>query len=133
MAREPIEVTRQDRIYCLKASSDYHRELCEKCRFYPNCDHMTQDDMTELTIEDLEALEQEQDKPMVEIDLYSVIKQKYVEREVFDKIKAEILEKCFDVPYENQAFNYGIKIVKWSDVQEILNKYKAESEGKNEI
>lgn len=53
------EVTRQDRIYCLKASSDYHRELCEECRFYPNCDHVTQDDMTELTIKDLETLEQE--------------------------------------------------------------------------
>lgn len=59
MTREPIEVTRQDRIYCLKASSDYHSEVCEECRFYPNCDHMTQDDLTELTIKDLEALEQE--------------------------------------------------------------------------
>ena len=29
-------------------------------------------------------------KPMVEIDLYSVIKQKYIEREVLDKIRAEI-------------------------------------------
>ena len=59
------EVTRQDRIYCLKASSDYHRELCEECRFYPNCDHMTQDDMTELTIKDLETLEQ---APILEKD-----------------------------------------------------------------
>ena len=59
MTREPIEVTRQDRIYCLKVSSDYHSEVCEECKCYPNCDHMTQDDMTELTIEDLEALEQE--------------------------------------------------------------------------
>lgn len=59
MTREPIEVTRQDRIYCLKASSDYHSEVCEECRFYPNCDHMTQDDITELTIKDLEALEQQ--------------------------------------------------------------------------
>ena len=59
MTREPIEVTRLDRIYCLKASSDYHSEVCEECKFYPNCDHMTQDDMTELTIKDLEALEQE--------------------------------------------------------------------------
>ena len=59
MAREEIEVTRQDRIYCLKVSSDYHSEVCEECRFYPNCDHMTQDDMTELTIKDLETLEQE--------------------------------------------------------------------------
>lgn len=34
-----------------------------------------------------DGLEQE---PMVEIDLYSVIKQKYIEREVLDKIRAEI-------------------------------------------
>ena len=35
----------------------------------------------------INELEQE---PMVEIDLYSVIKQKYIEREVLDKIRAEI-------------------------------------------
>ena len=35
----------------------------------------------------------EQFKPMVEIDLYSVIKQKYIEREVLDKIRAEIEEQ----------------------------------------
>lgn len=63
MTREPIEVTRQDRIYCLKASSDYHSEICDECRFYPNCDHMTQDDMTELTIKDLETLEQLDQEP----------------------------------------------------------------------
>jgi hypothetical protein len=57
MEREPIEVTRADRIYCLKVSSDYHSEVCEECKFYPNCDHMTQDDMTEITIRDLEKLE----------------------------------------------------------------------------
>ena len=57
MDREPIEVTRADRIYCLKVSSDYHSELCEECKFYPNCDHMAQDDMTEVTIRDLEKLE----------------------------------------------------------------------------
>ena len=38
------------------------------------------------------ALEQEPFKPMVEIDLHSVIKQKYIEREVLDKIRAEIAE-----------------------------------------
>lgn len=121
MTREPIEVTRQDRIYCLKASSDYHRELCEECRFYPNCDHVTQDDMTELTIEDLEALEQEQDKPMVEIDLYSVIKQKYIEREVLDKIRAEI---------EQSAFNdvNGSKFISVRRVNRIIDKCKVESE-----
>lgn len=37
----------------------------------------------------IKALEQEP-KPMVEIDLYSVIKQKYIKREVLDKIRAEI-------------------------------------------
>jgi len=57
MDREPIEVTRADRIYCLKVSSDYHPEVCEECKFYPNCDHMTQDDMTEVTIRDLQKLE----------------------------------------------------------------------------
>ena len=34
--------------------------------------------------------DQEPSKPMVEIDLYSVVKQKYIEREVLDKISAEI-------------------------------------------
>ena len=33
---------------------------------------------------------QEPFKPMVEIDLYSVIKQKYIEREVLDKIREQI-------------------------------------------
>lgn len=213
MTREPIEVTRQDRIYCLKASSDYHSELCEECRFYPNCDHMTQDDMTELTIEDLETLEQEpcedcisrtpsipkewqdvfkdvdefieyiwdrvdtsdfedgytspvtnaepnewfkvtasdkreqlydlfvemierknvpsvtpqeQDKPMVEIDLYSVIKQKYIEREVLDKIRAEIMKLDDINPY--YPMDRTIHISR-NEVLQIIDKCKAESEG----
>lgn len=127
MIREPIEVTRQDRIYCLKASSDYHRELCEECRFYPNCDHTTQDDMTELTIEDLEALEQEQDKPMVEIDLYSVIKQKYIEREVLDKIRAEIEEQVLESLSDGGDDWFTAEKV--NECLEIIDKYKAESEG----
>lgn len=43
-------------LYCLKASSDYHSEVCENCINYPNCDHTIQDDVTETIIE---ALEQE--------------------------------------------------------------------------
>lgn len=68
------------------------------------------------------ALEQEQDKPMVEIDLYSVIKQKYIEREVLDKIRAEI---------EQSAFNdvNGSKFISVRRVNRIIDKYKAESEG----
>ena len=58
MDRKPIEgITRADIIYCLKASSDYHPELCEECKHYPYCDNMAQDDMTEVTIRDLEKLE----------------------------------------------------------------------------
>lgn len=43
-------------LYCLKASSDYHSEVCEECIKYPNCDHTGQDDVTETIIK---ALEQE--------------------------------------------------------------------------
>lgn len=64
---------------------------------------------------------QEQFKPMVEIDLYSVIKQKYIEREVLDKISAEIqrLRGC------SCSCSDGII----DDVEDIIDKYKAESEG----
>lgn len=66
-------------------------------------------------------LEQEQDKPMVEIDLYSVIKQKYIEREVLDEIKAEIdgLTYYWYEVHPRDVIN---------DVFEIIDKHKAESE-----
>ena len=60
------------------------------------------------------ALEQEP-KPMIEIDLYSVIKQKYIEREVLDKIRAEIEQ----LPITDTVIRL---------VTEIIDKYKAESE-----
>lgn len=88
------------------------------------------------------ALEQEQDKPMVEIDLYSVIKQKYIERDVIDKIIADIIdEKDFAYAdfdrYKEEVlgaesdelpdddFRYGME-----RAIEIIYKHKAESEGK---
>ena len=43
-------MTKEERklaLYCLKASSDYHSEVCEECINYPNCDHTIQDDVTE--------------------------------------------------------------------------------------
>lgn len=52
MTREEKELA----LYCLKASSDYHSEVCEECINYPNCDHTIQDDVTETIIK---ALEQE--------------------------------------------------------------------------
>ena len=49
---------------------------------------------------------------------------------VLDKIRAEMLEKSFEVPYKNQAFEYGVRLVELEEVRRILNKYKAESEDK---
>lgn len=69
----------------------------------------------------IKALEQEQDKPMVEIDLYSVIKQKYIEREVLDKIRTEI-----------ESIDLLAKYTR-GDIKRMalatIDKYKAESEG----
>lgn len=71
---------------------------------------------------ELEIEEQAPFNPMVEIDLYSVIKQKYIEREVLDKIKAEI-----DTYLENEGFGSEYR----NDVKKIFNKYKVESEVDN--
>jgi hypothetical protein len=65
---------------------------------------------------------------MVEIDLYSIIKQKYIEREVIDKIRAEI-EK--ETERDDHADEYcdgyydGMR-----KALAIIDKYKAESEDK---
>lgn len=48
------------------------------------------DDAKEALDMAIKALEQKPSKPMIEIDLYSVIQQAYIEREALDKIKAEI-------------------------------------------
>ena len=44
-------------IYCLKANSDLHSEVCEECKLYRKCDHFYADSLMEKLIE---ALEQEQ-------------------------------------------------------------------------
>ena len=73
--------------------------------------------------------ELEQDEPMVEIDLYSVIKQKYIEREVLDKIRAELTEKRDILAKEARANTinplscYGLDYALL-----IIDKYKAEQE-----
>ena len=73
------------------------------------------------------ALEQEP-KPMVEIDLYSVIKQKYIEREVLDKIRAEIEQLTIveggDDYVRKMAELFSLKM----KVLQIIDKYKAETE-----
>ena len=64
---------------------------------------------------------QEPFKPMVEIDLYSVIKQKYIERDALDKIRAEIEQSAFE------DVN-GSKYIFVNRVNQIIDKYKEESE-----
>lgn len=126
MTREPIEATRQDRIYCLKASSDYHSELCEECRFYPNCDHMTQDDMTELTIKDLEALEQE---PFINKACVSNKVCEHDKKVVLDKIRAEIetLEEGMTRYHNDRPWVFK------DEALQVINKYREESEGEDAI
>lgn len=75
----------------------------------------------------IKALEQEQDKPMVEIDLYSVIKQKYIEREVLDKIRAEIEEQVLESLSDGGDDWFTAEKV--NECLDIIDKYKAESEG----
>lgn len=69
---------------------------------------------------------QEPFKPIVEIDLYSVIKQKYIERDVLDKISAEIerQEKWLMVAGYSQ-YNVDIAL---DAIKSVVDKYKAESE-----
>ena len=90
----------------------------------------------------IKALEQEPFKPMVEIDLYSVIKQKYIEREVLDKIRTEIIdEKDFAYAdferYKEEVLGVEPDELPDDDFRfgmeraiDIIYKYKAESENK---
>ena len=71
----------------------------------------------------LNMLKQESFKPMVEIDLYSVIKQKYIERKVLDKIRAEIEQTSETI--DGFLMHDGTK----KTVLKIIDKYK-ESEDK---
>ncbi len=66
---------------------------------------------------------QESFKPMVEIDLYSVIKQKYIEREVLDKIRAEIIQVVAEETTEDSRWALGLKYS-----LKIIDKYKTDTE-----
>ena len=73
-------------------------------------------------IEKAPSVKTQEPKPMVEIDLDYVIKQKYIEREVLDKIRAETYQKLGthgDVSLYNRAIY---------DVLQIIDKYRTESE-----
>ncbi|MBR4377294.1 MAG: hypothetical protein IKP50_00190 [Bacilli bacterium] len=73
---------------------------------------------------EFEVEEQEPFKPMAEIDLYSVIKQEYIEREILNKIRAEI-EYTMKYQYAIGDDQYAEGFEK---SLEIIDKYKAESE-----
>ena len=88
---------------------------------------------------DVREVEEEQEsfKPMVEIDLYSVIKQKYIERDVLDKIRAEIetkYGKCdiceyfVDYDYNENDISEYRPIGDIADILQIIDGYKAETE-----
>jgi len=94
MTREEKEIA----LYCLKASSDYHSEVCEECVKYPNCDHTIQDDVTETIIK---ALDQEP---------------------ILDKIRSEIEQTSETI--DGFLMHDGTK----RTVLQIIDKYKAESE-----
>ena len=129
MTREPIEVTRQDRIYCMKAGSDYHSEVCEECKFYPNCDHMTQDDMTELTIKDLEVLEQQESRWIPTSERYPKIEDEYKDFLVIDDNgKVSVQEFFISLDEEPQPYFSGmVNVIAWMPLPK---PYKAESEDK---
>lgn len=88
------------------------------------------------SMDDIRALSsvtpQELFKPMVEIDLDYVIKQKYIEREVLDKIRAEIETKYGRCKLTEYIVQYdGIctganDIGDIADILQIIDKYKAE-------
>ena len=65
---------------------------------------------------------QEPFKPMVEIDLYSVIKQKYIEREVLDNAIKEIKNAGYNniVPIGEQIGDHRVKLCKVIEVDEVL-------------
>ena len=58
---------------------------------------------------------------LIEIDMYSVIKQKYIERDVLDKIRAEIHATA-------EMHEDGDYYLRDEWIDEIIDKYKAENE-----
>ena len=60
---------------------------------------------------------------LIEIDMYSVIKQKYIERDFLDKIRSEIAEEAKCTMNKNRAGGLYKAL-------QIIDKYKEESEDK---
>ena len=93
------------------------------------------DEEEEKAIDNIISELEQEPKPMVEIDLYSVIKQKYIEREVLDKIREQIkshlrgVEITLEVLVENDPLRPKMEGAK-DTLEECLELIdKAESEG----
>ena len=76
----------------------------------------------------IKALNQES-KPMVEIDLYSVIKQKYIERDVLDKIMDEVFDIDDEIVLNPDSLYERKAYVRLGDVMDIIEKYTKERDG----
>lgn len=107
-----------------------YRELLYKATRLINNNKITIGEYEEMTKPLDREVEQE---PMVEIDLYSVINQKYIEREVLDKISAEVKALSPEPTAYDVVDGNPVKDAVWETIGEVLqiiDKYKAESEVK---
>ena len=107
-----------------------YRELLYKATRLINNNKITIGEYEEMTKPLDREVEQE---PMVEIDLYSVINQKYIEREVLDKISAEVKALSPEPTAYDVVDGNPVKDAVWETIGEVLqiiDNYKAESEVK---
>lgn len=74
----------------------------------------------------VEGLKQTAAEPMAEIDLYSLVKQTYIEREVLDKIVAEIEEQVLESLSDSGDDWFAAEKV--NECLDIINKYKKDGE-----
>lgn len=87
-------------------------------------------------LDELPTVTPQEPKPMVEIDLYSVIKQKYIEREVLNKIREQIksnlrgVEIALEVLVENHPLRPKMEGAKdtLEDCLELIDKAETEDQ-----
>ena len=72
----------------------------------------------------VEALKQTAAEPMVEIDLYSLVNQTYIKREVLDKMIAEIEEQVLESLSDGGDDWFAAEKV--NECLDIINKYRTE-------
>ena len=101
---------------------------CTDCKEYDQEKHCCHR-WSKVIRDTVEEMKQEQE-PMVEIDLYSVIKPKYIEREVLDKIRAEIIKYESDCRLSVDEYPLCEQCTDnvFETIYGILDKYKAKSE-----